>query len=70
MEKKRLVSFCSDENLPRHLNSPLLEAENELISEFDTKSWEVIKKRKKEVDDIPVQISFFVYQVFFYLDEP
>ena len=63
VKKKRNVSYCGEETLGRHIKSPLMEHDNELASEFDTECWEIIKKKKKEVDDIPVHISLFVYQV-------
>ena len=63
MKKKRLVKFCAESTLIRHVNSPLFEGDHELISDFDTECWEVTKKRKKIVDSIAVHISLFIYQV-------
>ena len=56
------LAKSGENTLTRHISSPLLQDEQELVSEFDTDCWEIIKTRKKETDDIPVQISLFIYQ--------
>ena len=62
VKKKRNVKFVDEDNLYRHIRTPLLERENKLNSEFDTKIYEVVKKCKTISDSVPVHLSLFVYQ--------
>ena len=62
VRKKRSVKFVDEDNLQRHIVTPLLEQENKLNSEFDTKIYEVVKKCKTISDSVPVHLSLFVYQ--------
>ena len=63
LEKHRKTAFVRPKNLYRHINTPLLEANTELQTEFTTDVHEVITKKKKIEDTIPCHISLFVYQL-------
>lgn len=63
LKKHRRTAFVLPHNLYRHLNTPLLERNRELQTEFPTTVHEVVRKKKYIEDTIPVQISIFVYQL-------
>jgi hypothetical protein len=63
LEKHRKTAFVLPHNLYRHINTPLLEQNRMLQTEFPTNVHEIIKKKKIIEDTIPIQISLFVYQM-------
>ena len=63
VEKHRRTTFAKSENLYRHNQTPLLESELQLVSEYETGIYEITKKKRKTTDMIPVHISLFIYQM-------
>ena len=63
IRRHRRTKFVLKENLNRHIRTPLLEKERLLLSEYDIPIHEVIKKKRTDVDKIPVHVSLFVYQL-------
>ena len=63
LKKYRDTRYAKEENLYRHIRTPLLERERPLKSEYEIPIREVTKKRRVDVDRVPVHISIFVYQL-------
>jgi hypothetical protein len=63
LEKHRKTSYVRPQNLYRHVNTPLLERNRQLNTEFTTDVHEVVTKKKKIDDSIPIHISLYVYQL-------
>ena len=61
--KHRNTSYALEANLYRHIRTPLVEKERRLVSEYDIPIHEVTKRRRSDVDKVPVHISLFVYQL-------
>ena len=63
LEKHRKTSFVRPKNLYHHINTPLLESNKQLVTEFSTDVHQIVKKNKKICDTIAVHVSLFVYQL-------
>ena len=62
--KRRKTTFSTTENLRRHVRTPLLDRERNLITEYPTKIHEISKKRRQEEDKIPGNSEYtFVVQL-------
>ena len=61
-ERKRTI-FVTSKNLNRHVHSPLVEREREMVTEYPTHIHEITKQRREMTDDIPVIVPLFVYQL-------
>ena len=55
--KHCLTTFTSETNLPKHINNPLFKTMEELNGSI----FEVEKKKRKVVYDLPIQIGIAVY---------
>ena len=63
LTKHRNTRYALQENLHRHIRTPLVEKERQLVSEYEIPIHEVSKRRRKDVDKVAVHISLFVYQL-------
>ena len=66
MKKKmnfiRKISFSTSNNLHRHVQTPLLESEARLESEYQINVHEIQKRKRSITETVPVHIGLFVYQ--------
>ena len=53
LSKHRQTKFVLKENLQRNIRTPLLDKEHEMVTEYDVGIHEVVKKKKKDIDNIP-----------------
>lgn len=63
LERQRKTKFALEENLQQNVRSPLVERYHELHGEYQTGIFEIIKKKSKITDKIPVQCSLAIYQL-------
>lgn len=54
LEKHRATKFVRSENRLKHLRSPLLESHRNISSEYKIPLYEIVKKKNKSRDTIPV----------------
>ena len=62
LDHHRSTKFVHADNLRRHNRTPLLQKEQELLTEYSTNVFEISKKKRFNTDKIPITISLFIYQ--------